>query len=122
MKDYVTTSQDNGGVHVNSGIVNHAFYVMAIEIGGYAWEKAGQIWYKTLTDKLSSNSNFQNAADLTFQTAADIFGTGSLEQMAVEAVGLKSASLSQIQHAPDPTPGGEGCLKGLMRSLGLVAK
>jgi Zn-dependent metalloprotease len=52
MKDYVTTSQDNGGVHINSGIVNHAFYVTAIEIGGNAWEKAGQIWYKTLTDNL----------------------------------------------------------------------
>ncbi len=123
MKDYVTTSQDNGGVHINSGIVNHAFYVMATEIGGYAWEKAGQIWYKTLTDKLSSNSNFQNAADLTFQTAADIFGTGSLEQMAVKTgwseVGITVADSGT---PPDPTPGGEGCLKGLMRSLGLVAK
>ena len=123
MKDYVTTSQDNGGVHINSGIVNHAFYVMAIEIGGYAWEKADTIWYKTQTDKLSSNSHFQNAADLTFQTAADIFGTGSLEQMAVKTgwseVGITVADSGT---PPDPTPGGEGCLKGLMRSLGLVAK
>ena len=122
MKDYLTTSQDNGGVHINSGIINHAFYVTAIEIGGYAWEKAGQIWYKTLTDKLSSNSNFQNAADLTFQTAGDIFGAGSLEQMAVKTgwseVGITVAD-SGGGTPPGPTPGGDGCLKGLMRSLGL---
>jgi Zn-dependent metalloprotease len=124
MKDYLTTSQDNGGVHINSGIVNHAFYVTAIEIGGYAWEKAGQIWYKTLTDKLSSNSNFQNAADLTFQTAGDIFGAGSLEQLAVKTgwseVGITVADSGGGTPPPPPTPGGDGCLKGLMRSLGLV--
>ena len=49
MKDYVTTIEDNGGVHINSGIPNRAFYVTALEIGGFAWEKAGFIWYKTLT-------------------------------------------------------------------------
>jgi Zn-dependent metalloprotease len=121
MKDYVTTSQDNGGVHINSGIVNHAFYVTAIEIGGNAWEKAGQIWYKTLTDKLSSNSNFQNAADLTFQTAGDIFGTGSLEQVAVKTgwseVGITVADSGGTP--PGPIPGNDGCLKGLMKALGL---
>ena len=84
MRDYVTTFEDNGGVHINSGIVNHAFYVTAIEIGGFAWEKAGQIWYKALTEKLKSNSNFQNAADLTFEAAAEIFGANSMEQNAVK--------------------------------------
>ena len=52
MKDYVTTISDNGGVHINSGIPNHAFYVTALELGGFAWEKAGQIWYVTLKDRL----------------------------------------------------------------------
>ena len=36
---------DNGGVHIFSGIPNHAFYLAAMELGGYAWEKAGRIWY-----------------------------------------------------------------------------
>ncbi len=119
MKDYVTTSQDNGGVHINSGIVNYAFYVMAIEVGGYAWEKTGQIWYKTLTDKLTSNSNFQNAADATFQAAAEIFGAGSLEQNAVKK-GWDAVGIAINGTIPVPTPGGEGCFKGLMRSLGLA--
>ncbi|MBI5962093.1 MAG: M4 family metallopeptidase [Chloroflexi bacterium] len=119
MKDYVTTSQDNGGVHINSGIVNHAFYLSAIEIGGYAWEKAGQIWYKTLTDKLTSNSNFQNAADLTFQTAGEIFGVDSLEQLAIKN-GWTGVGITVNGTTPVPPPSGDGCLKGLLHSLGLA--
>ena len=83
MRDYKNVTSDNGGVHINSGIPNHAFYVTAMEMGGNAWEKAGQIWYLTLRDKLNLVSQFQNAAQLTYQTAADLFGTGSLEQQAV---------------------------------------
>src|SRR4029079_944922 len=56
MKDYVNTISDNGGVHINSGIPNHAFYLIATQIGGNAWEKAGQIWYLTLRDKLKATS------------------------------------------------------------------
>jgi Zn-dependent metalloprotease len=41
MKDYVNTAQDNGGVHINSGIPNRAFYETATLIGGYAWGKGG---------------------------------------------------------------------------------
>ena len=74
---------DNGGVHINSGIPNHAFYFVAIEIGGYAWEKAGEIWYLTLRDRLRRNSNFQDAADMTFQVAGELFVDGSREQQAV---------------------------------------
>jgi Zn-dependent metalloprotease len=120
MKDYKTTSQDNGGVHINSGIINHAFYVTSIEIGGFAWEKAGQIWYKTLTEKLRSNSNFQNAADLTFETTGEIFGMGSLEQNAFKTgwaeVGI---TVGDTTGGGGTTPGGDGCLKGLMQALGL---
>jgi Zn-dependent metalloprotease len=92
MDDYVNTVSDNGGVHINSGIPNHAFYLAAREIGGYAWEKAGQIWYVALRDKLQVRSDFQEAASLTFQVAAEMYGTGSLEQQAVRngwaAVGI----------------------------------
>jgi Zn-dependent metalloprotease len=83
MKDYNNTPSDNGGVHINSGIPNHAFYVTAVEIGGFAWEKAGKIWYVTLRDKLHSSSDFQDAANQTFAAAGDLFGANSLEQQAV---------------------------------------
>jgi len=84
---------DNGGVHINSGIPNHAFYFVATEIGGNAWETAGEIWYITLRDRLRRNSDFQDAADMTFQVAGDLFGVGSAEQQAVSngwaGVGIK---------------------------------
>ena len=83
MRDYKDVVYDNGGVHINSGIPNHAFCLAAKEIGGYAWEKTGLIWYVTLRDKLGVRSDFQDAARLTVQVAGDLFGSGSLEQEAV---------------------------------------
>lgn len=93
MKNYVKTSSDNGGVHINSGIPNHAFYLAAKEIGGNAWEKTGKIWYLTLRDRLRENSNFQDTANLTFDVAGSLFAKGSKEQNAVlnawDMVGVK---------------------------------
>lgn len=83
MRYYKDTSEDDGGVHINSGIPNHAFYLISYEIGGYAWDKSGKIWYGTLSS-LDKNSNFQDMASLTFDTAGNLFGTGSTEQEAVQ--------------------------------------
>jgi len=79
--DYVDF--DDGGVHVNSGIPNRAFYEAARRIGGYAWEKAGLIWYDTLAKKLQPMSTFQDAADATYQTAGERYGIEMPEQKAV---------------------------------------
>lgn len=83
MRDYVRTQSDNGGVHVNSGIPNHAFYLAATLIGGYAWEKAGKIWYVTLTEKLTSSAQFDDCAAATYEAAGELFGAGSAPQDAV---------------------------------------
>jgi Zn-dependent metalloprotease len=114
MDHYVTTTNDNGGVHINSGIPNHAFYVIAREIGGYAWEKAGAIWYKALTEKLKSNSNFTDAANLTYQAAADLYGSGSLEQKAVQS-GWAAVGIS-VAVTPSTN---QGCFTSTLRALGL---
>lgn len=74
---------DNGGVHINSGIPNHAFYIAAIELGGKAWEKAGLIWYRTLRDRLGKYATFGRAADATIGVARELFGRGSLEEQGV---------------------------------------
>lgn len=84
MKDYVNTTSDNGGVHINSGIPNRAFYLAAIELGGYAWEKAGRIWYVALTERLRERSNFQNAANITYEVAGTLYGKNSHEQNVVQ--------------------------------------
>jgi Zn-dependent metalloprotease len=93
MSGYVKTSSDQGGVHTNSGIPNHAFYLIAVELGGFSWERAGRIWYEALTKRLTSSSDFQAAADATFGTAGDLYGVGSDEQKAVSGgwsgVGIK---------------------------------
>ncbi len=125
MNGYVNTTQDSGGVHINSGIPNRAFYATSVEIGGYAWQKAGMIWYKTLTGKLAVGSNFQDAANLTFQTAGELYGAGSLEQNAVakgwQTVGITVNANGSI---PTPTPqpqSGSGCLTAVLRMLGLAS-
>jgi Zn-dependent metalloprotease len=84
MKDFVQTFADNGGVHTNSGIPNHAFYQVAVRLGGHAWEKAGRIWYETLRDpRLRPNTGFRRFARLTVANAGRLFGLGSEEEKAV---------------------------------------
>jgi len=80
---------DNGGVHINSGIPNHAFYLAATGIGGNAWEKAGAIWYTTLTTRLNENSDFQEAADTTVAVSGELYGAGGAEQQAVRAAWVR---------------------------------
>lgn len=104
MKDYQNVDYDNGGVHINSGIPNHAFYITALEMGGFAWEKAGRIWYITLRDKLRSTATFQEAAELTLQAAAELYGAGSLEQKAVQK------GWSEVGIELGGSTGGSGCL------------
>jgi Zn-dependent metalloprotease len=83
MADYVNTNQDNGGVHINSGIPNRAFYLAAKAIGGYAWQKAGLIWYRTLNGSLSPSADFEVMANATVTMAGSLFGQNSTEQKAV---------------------------------------
>jgi Zn-dependent metalloprotease len=84
MRKYVRTFQDNGGVHINSGIPNYAFYVTATAIGGYAWQKAGQIWYNTLKSPLlRPTAKFQSFASLTILSARQLYGAGGPEEGAV---------------------------------------
>ena len=70
MDKYVTTWDDNGGVHINSGIPNHAFYLAATALGGNAWEKAGQVWYDTVRDeRTTEGTDFAKFAAITIDVA-----------------------------------------------------
>ncbi|MCW7943619.1 peptidase M4 [Streptomyces hygroscopicus] len=95
MDGYVNTSRDNGGVHINSGIPNHAFYLVATALGGHAWERAGQIWYDVLTGgRLESQATFADFAKLTVAAAAARYD-GHEEQDAIlkawEQVGVQAS-------------------------------
>ncbi len=84
MQHYLRTVEDNGGVHLNSGIPNRAFYLAAVAIGGNAWEKAGQIWYDTIRDRtMPSTANFASFARHTITNAGHRYGATSAEQKAV---------------------------------------
>ncbi|TFW24309.1 M4 family metallopeptidase [Duganella callida] len=75
---------ENGDVHTNSGIPNHAFYAAAIALKGNSWDKAGPIWYKALS-LLTPNASFADMAKATSQAAALLYGADSAEQHAVQA-------------------------------------
>ena len=82
MSEYVRTWQDN--VYINSGIPNKAFYLVATNIGGLAWETAGRIRYEALiSPTLSPRATFRQFARETIMAASDLFGPNSAEQQAV---------------------------------------
>lgn len=85
MSDYVETEDDNGGVHLNSGIPNRAFYLAADAIGGNAWEQAGHIWYETLTTEIKATTDFRGFARATTDVAARLYGDTSAEVDAVRS-------------------------------------
>ncbi len=81
---YVHTMEDNGGVHINSGIPNRAFYLAAVAMGGHAWERAGRIWYETLRDsRLRATTGFKSFAKLTAASASRLYGPNSDEERVV---------------------------------------
>lgn len=90
-----TRRTDNGGVHVNSGIPNHAAYLLAQQIGR---EKVERIYYRTLTQYLTPSSTFADAAAATARAAADLYGQTEVAAVrdAFAAVGITSTA----------TPGG----------------
>ncbi len=84
MSQFVNTFEDNGGVHINSGIPNHAFYQVATRIGGPAWAHAGRIWYQALRDaRLKPNASFLAFARVTLEVATTLYGGDSAQRKAV---------------------------------------
>lgn len=82
-------SDDNGGVHINSGIPNHAFYRFAIS-SGVGKEKAEQVYYKALDDYLVKSSQFVDLRLAVEQAANDLYGASvaNAASAAFAAVGI----------------------------------
>ncbi len=74
MSEYVTGTSDNGGVHTNSGIPNHAFYYFASAVSK---QTADSIYYRALTKYLTTSSQFLDARLAVVQSATDLYGAGS---------------------------------------------
>ncbi|MBJ7357675.1 M4 family metallopeptidase [Nocardioides sp.] len=72
LDDYVDTTEDNGGVHINSGIPNRAFHLAATAIGGSSAEGAGRIWYAALTGgEVGARTDFAGFAAATLAVAGE---------------------------------------------------
>jgi len=87
-----TGTADNGGVHINSGIANHAFYLLAkggtnhrsgVTVTGIGADAAAKIWYRALTGYMTSSTNFKGARTATLNAAAALYGSGSVNYNAV---------------------------------------
>ncbi|MEN9937486.1 MAG: hypothetical protein RLZZ387_4065 [Chloroflexota bacterium] len=110
----VSRRYDNGGVHINSGIPNHAAYLLAQAIGR---ERTGQIYYRTLTSYLTPSADFFDAARLSVQSAQEIYGDAEAQavRQAFAQVGLDVGGGDTIpEQAPEDgqtvpgQPGGGG--------------
>jgi len=103
MKDYVDTTDDNGGVHTNSGIPNRAFQLAATAIGGDTWDGAGRIWYAALTGgQVTADTDFARFADATVAAAGEhadavrqAWGTVGVEPGVGAATGTTSTPTGQ---------------------------
>ncbi|GAA2137536.1 M4 family metallopeptidase [Nocardioides koreensis] len=117
MADYVDTTDDNGGVHLNSGIPNRAFQLAATAIGGSAWEGAGAIWYAALTGgQVGARTDFAGFA------AATVAAAGAQADAVRDAwaeVGV-TAGVSGPAAPTTPGPGSAGTRVAVRRTGGFA--
>ena len=97
-------SQDNGGVHINSGIINHCAYLLSLQIGR---DKAERIFYDALTTKLTRQSQFIDFRLAIIRSAAELYGAteSSACAAACDQVGITDGNPSDD---PKDLPGVEG--------------
>lgn len=119
MDDFVDTTADNGGVHLNSGIPNRAFHLAAVAIGGTAIEGAGRIWYAAL-----ASGDVPPEADFATFAAATVAAAGQQADVVREAwrqVGVDPAAGPRTGGAPAPDAQPRGRLR-VERSGGFAGR
>jgi Zn-dependent metalloprotease len=101
-----TEEEDNGGVHVNSGIPNYAFYLFATN-ASVGKDKAEQVYYRALTKYLTRTSKFVDARLAVVKAAADLYGANSAVENAAKAafdnVGIADPTGNTGNPTPTPT-------------------
>jgi Zn-dependent metalloprotease len=106
MSGYVDTLDDNGGVHINSGIPNRAFYLAATAIGGNSWEGMGPIWWQAITGGgVTDQTDFAGFAQATIDAATELKGADSDEAKAVRDAWAQVEVISPTSAAGEsPSP------------------
>ncbi|WP_405938002.1 M4 family metallopeptidase [Streptomyces sp. NBC_00726] len=103
--DYWDSSVGDLDVHYSSGVANHFFYLLSEGSGaktingvdydsptsdgstvtGIGRDKAVQIWYKALSEYMTSTTDYADARTATEKAATDLYGADSAELKAVDA-------------------------------------
>ena len=102
-----TQNNDQCGVHYNSGVLNHFFYILtqgksgtndkgnSYSVTGIGFDKSAKIIYRMETSYLSSTSTYASVLTYGIQSAKDLYGADSPEAIATQnalyAVGLGTA-------------------------------
>jgi bacillolysin len=118
MSKFVNTQQDNGGVHINSGIVNNAAFLMTVggtntvskvEVKfGIGWEKSEKLWFRANTKYFLETTNFGQAAQGVLQAAKDIGLTENetnIVECAFKATGIAQGTCATLVDPQSSTPG-----------------
>jgi hypothetical protein len=109
MADYVNTTDDNGGVHINSGIPNRAFSLLAVDLGGESWSVAGKIWYDALVSgELTPRADFAAFARATLSSAGRLFGNDQSVAAKVESAWASVGVLGDQVAVVDPPDAPDG--------------
>ena len=106
VSEMYTGTQDNGGVHINSGIINFAFYKYAVAVG---LDKGEMTFFRALFHYLTRSSQFIDCRLAVVQSAKDLYGDGSAEvnaaKAAFDAVGIMDGSGGNYQNQLPVNPG-----------------
>lgn len=99
-----TGTEDNGGVHINSGIINHAYYLFAQDVGRDAAE---QVFYRALSTYLVRSSNFKELRFAVIQSAGDLYGQSAINAAvtAFDEVGIIDGSPVDVEDDYITNPG-----------------
>ncbi|MBX3211004.1 MAG: peptidase M4 family protein [Labilithrix sp.] len=121
MSRFVNTQQDNGGVHINSGIINNAAFLMTVggvnpvskvEVAfGIGWEKSEKLWYRANARYFMETTNFGQAAQGVLQAAKDIGLTENetnIVECAFKATGIAQGACADLVDPQSGVPGMPG--------------
>lgn len=114
-----TNNNDQCGVHTNSGVLNHWFYILSVgktgtndlgnayNVTGITIDKAAKIAFRLEDVYLTSNSTYANARTSGIQSAVDLYGAGSAEVIATTnafyAIGVGAAYTGGTTDAAPPS-------------------
>jgi Zn-dependent metalloprotease len=110
MSEFINTTLDNGGVHMNSSIINHAYYLLAQGLpGAIGIADAERVFYRALTTKLTPYSEFIDARHAAIDSAKELFGAASTQATKVAAAfdAVEIVDAPETPESPD-TPAVSG--------------